>query len=76
MITAEKQKGHNYYRCTKKKQKCDGKYLREENLVEQMKSFIQKVSLPDDWAENMFAELDKEKEQAKRESEIIVQNFK
>jgi hypothetical protein len=76
MITAEKQKGHNYYRCTKKKQKCDEKYLREENLVEQIKSFIQKVSLPDDWAENMFAELDKEKEQAKREGEIIVQNLK
>jgi len=76
MITAEKQKGHNYYRCTKKKQKCDEKYLREENLVEQMKGIIQKVSLPDDWAENMLAELDKEKEEAKRESEIIVQNLK
>jgi Icc-related predicted phosphoesterase len=41
-----------------------------------MKGIIQKVSLPDDWAENMLAELDKEKEQAKRESEIIVQNLK
>jgi len=76
MITAEKQKGHNYYRCTKKKKKCDEKYLREENLVEQMRNFIQKVSLPDDWAENMFAELNKEKEQAKKENEIIVQNLK
>ena len=75
MITAEKQKGHNYYRCTKKKQTCDEKYLREEVLVEQMKSFIQKVSIPDDWAENMLAELDKEKEQATRESELIVQNL-
>ncbi|OGY90909.1 MAG: hypothetical protein A3H70_01645 [Candidatus Komeilibacteria bacterium RIFCSPLOWO2_02_FULL_48_11] len=35
LITAETQKGHNHYRCTKKKQKCDEKYLREENLVEQ-----------------------------------------
>ncbi len=75
MITAEKQKGHNYYRCTKKKQKCDEKYLREENLVEQMRNFIQKVSLPDDWAENMLAELDKEKEQAKRDGENFVQNL-
>jgi len=47
LITAETQKGHNYYRCTKKKQKCNEKYLREENLVEQMRNFIQKVSLPD-----------------------------
>jgi hypothetical protein len=75
MITAEKQKGHNYYRCTKKKQRCDEKYLREENLIEQMKDFIQKVSLPDDWAENMLSELDKEKEQATKESELFVQNL-
>ncbi|HRR39505.1 MAG TPA: recombinase family protein, partial [Candidatus Paceibacterota bacterium] len=75
MITAEKQKGHNYYRCTKKKQKCDERYLREESLVEQMRNFIQKVSIPDDWAENMLAEIDKEKEQAKLESLSFVQNL-
>ena len=75
LITAEKQKGHHYYRCTKKKQKCEEKYLREENLVEQMRDFIQKVSLPDDWAENMLAELDKEKEQAKKDGENFVQNL-
>ncbi len=75
MITAEKQKGHNYYRCTKKKQKCEEKYLREENLVEQMRDFIQKVSLPDRWAKNMLAELDKEKEQAKKDGENFVQNL-
>ena len=45
LITAETQKGHNYYRCTKKKQTCNEKYLREENLVEQMKTIIQKVSI-------------------------------
>ena len=75
MITADKQKGHNYYRCTKKTQKCEEKYLREENLVEQIRDFIQKVSLPDDWAKNMLLELNKEKEQPKRKSEIIVQNL-
>jgi hypothetical protein len=75
LITAEIQKGHHYYRCTKKKQTCNEKYLREENLVEQMKSVIQKVSIPDDWAENMLAELDKEKEQARLESLSFVQNL-
>ncbi len=74
-ITAETQKGHNYYRCTKKKQTCNEKYLREENLVEQMRDFIQKVSLPYKWAKNMLAELDKEKKQAKNESRIFVQNL-
>jgi len=75
LITAEKQKGHHYYRCTKKKQKCEEKYLREENLVEQMKSFIQKISLSDDWAENMLVEIDKEREQAKTETKVFVQNL-
>ena len=40
-----------------------------------MKGTIQKVSLPDDWAKNMLLELDKEKEQAKKESEVFVQNL-
>jgi DNA invertase Pin-like site-specific DNA recombinase len=75
LITAETQKGHNYYRCTKKKQKCEEKYLREENLVEQMKGIIQKVSLPDDWVNNMLAEIDKEKEQAREETKVFVQNL-
>lgn len=75
LITAEKQKEHHYYRCTKKKQKCEEKYLREENLVEQMKGIIQKVSLPDELAENMLAEIDKEKEQAKEETKVFVQNL-
>ena len=75
LITAETQKGHHYYRCTKKKQTCNEKYLREEALVEQMKNWIQKVSLPDDWANNMLAEIDKEKEQAKLESLSFVQNL-
>jgi len=35
-ITAETQKGHNYYRCTKKKLPCSQKYVREESLNEQI----------------------------------------
>ncbi len=64
MITAEKQKGHVYYRCTKKgKQKCSQPYVREEELNRQLSSKIQKVSLRKDWAEKLLkmAEKDKEK---------------
>ena len=75
LITAETQKGHIYYRCTKKKQTCNEKYLREEALVEQMKSVIQKVSIPDDWADNMLAELDREKESIQNEGVSFVQNL-
>ena len=40
-----------------------------------MKGIIQKVSLPDDWANNMLAEIDKEKEQAREETKVFVQNL-
>ena len=74
-ITAEKQKGHNYYRCTKKKIACPEKYLREENLLEQIKAFVQKASLSDKWAGNMLTELSKEKEQIQKEGNSFVQNL-
>ncbi|MBU2460736.1 recombinase family protein, partial [Patescibacteria group bacterium] len=67
-ITAEIQKGHNYYRCTKKKGPCQEKhYLREEVLSEQIKSFLQKVSLSSQDTEKVLAALDSEQEQAKQQ---------
>ena len=62
-ITAERQKGHVYYRCTKKKGTCGEKYLREETLLEQVREIVEQVTLPENWAENMFTELDREKKQ-------------
>ena len=75
MITAEKQKGHHYYRCTKKKQTCEEKYLREENLVEQMKSVIQKVSIPISWKNKMLLELTREKTKNEKQNKVFVQNL-
>ena len=48
MITAERQKGHHYYRCTRKKGKCTEPYVREESLAQQMAYAISSVSLPQD----------------------------
>ena len=61
MITAELQKGHIYYRCTKRLTNCKQKYVREEELAAQIKSFIQKVSLCDDWTEKILEQLEKDK---------------
>jgi len=81
LITAETQKGHNYYHCTKRKTKCSQKYIREEELAQQISQSIQKVSLSDDWVRKMIAELKKEKLETaqssisfaqKLEKEIIV----
>ena len=75
LITAETQKGHNYYRCTKRKTKCSQRYIREEELVRQISQYIQKVSLLDDWAAKMIAELKKEKTEAVQSSTSFAQKI-
>jgi DNA invertase Pin-like site-specific DNA recombinase len=76
-ITAEIQKGHHYYRCTKKKGNCIEKhYLREEKLIEQIKSYFQKVSLSSQDTEKVLFELEKEEQQAKEQAKFTVQNLK
>ncbi|MDO8555284.1 MAG: recombinase family protein [bacterium] len=75
-ITAETHKGHDYYRCTKKKLPCSQKYVREESLNEQISKILQKISLPDPWTKKMVAELDKEKDKTERADFSFVQNLK
>ena len=75
-ITAEIKKGHHYYRCTKKKEPCPEKYLREEALAEQIQSFLQKVSLSSQDTEKILAELEKDELSAKEEAKTVVQNLK
>ncbi len=76
MITAEVQKGHNYYRCTKKREMCSQKYVREEILTEQVKSFLQKVSLTSQDTEKVLRELDKDEQKAKEDSLALVGGMK
>ncbi|MDP1709788.1 MAG: recombinase family protein, partial [Candidatus Komeilibacteria bacterium] len=75
-ITSETQKGHTYYRCTKKKGPCAQKYVREEVLARQVYNWLQKVSLPSAWAEPMLAELDKEAIAASQDGAVFAQNLK
>ena len=81
-ITAEKKikpsgREYTYYRCTKKKGPCQEKYfLRQEELNEQIKSFLQKVSLSSQDTKKVLAELDKEELQAKEEAKTTVQSLK
>jgi site-specific DNA recombinase len=71
-ITAETKKGHIYYRCTKKKNVCNEKYAREELILEKLKQILFKVSLPDDWADKMVAEAEKEKLSSAQSSNALV----
>ena len=75
-ITSETHKGHNYYRCTKKKQSCSQKYIREELLAEQISDIIQKVSLPSAWTKKTIAELDKKKEENGQAEMTFAQNLR
>ncbi len=76
-ITAEKQKGHNYYRCTKKKGICQEKhYLREEALTEQITSYLQKVSLSSQDTEKVLAALDSEQDKAIKDTQSKVEILK
>ena len=75
-ITAETQKGHKYYRCTKKREVCSQKYVREEVLTEQVKSFLQKISLSSQDTEKVLRELGKNEQKAKASSRAVLQNLK
>lgn len=68
-VTAETQKGHNYYHCTKRTvEGCNQPFLREENLASQLNEVMNQVALPDEWIERMLAEI--EKLEKKKESRI------
>jgi len=76
-ITAEKQKGHSYYRCTKKKGPCQEKhYLREEVLTKQITSYLQKVSLSSQDTEKVLAALDSEQDKARQDAQAEVSVLK
>ena len=66
MITAEVQKGHTYYRCTKKKAgyHCLQPYTREEDLDRQLSAKLQKVSLSTAEAKEMLTLWEKDNHKA------------
>ncbi len=72
-ITAETKKGHNYLRCTKRKGPCSQKYVREEAMTTMIQEELKKVSLPDDVADWLIAEVEKEKTDDGKVSGIQIQ---
>ena len=79
MITAQFSHGnggiYRYYRCSKKFGVCSQRYLRENLLVEQLKSFLKDLILPDDWIEKMLAEVEKWGRKEKESSQNFIQNL-
>ena len=75
-ITSELQKGHVYYRCTKKHGICTEPYVREESLASQMSELIKKVSLSRAWADVMLKELDSEQQESAHAGALFAQSLK
>ena len=75
-ITTEQQKGHNYLRCTKRKNPCTQKYVREELITSQIQNEIKKVSLPLDWARWMIAENAKDRQSEVQSSTLFADSIK
>ena len=76
-ITCQRQKGHHYYHCTKKKGACPtAHYLREEKILEQAKKIVEQLSIPDEWANNILRELDKKEALSKSDYRAVVQHLK
>jgi site-specific DNA recombinase len=79
-ITAQYAKGnggiYRYYRCTKKMNiKCGQRYLREDKFISAMEIQLQKVSISDEWAEIMFAEIEKLENQTGADMRSFAQNI-
>ena len=80
-ITADRKvkpsgKSYTYYYCTKKNpnHKCSQNvFTREEKISSQINEVIQKVSLPDDWADKMLNELEKEQKEKAQSSRFFAQ---
>ena len=75
-ITSELQKGHVYYRCTKKHGICTEPYVREELLASQMSEYLKKVSLSRAWADTMLKELDGEQQESAHAGALFAQSLK
>jgi DNA invertase Pin-like site-specific DNA recombinase/ElaB/YqjD/DUF883 family membrane-anchored ribosome-binding protein len=82
-ITADRKikpsgKSYTYYYCTKKNpnHKCSQNvFTREEKISSQINEAIQKVSLPDDCADWMLAELEKEQNEKTQSSRFFAQKI-
>ena len=75
-ITSEVQKGHVYYRCTRKRGVCTEPYVREESLASQISALLKKVSLSRAWADAMLKELETDEQSTAHADAVFVQNLK
>jgi len=75
-ITAEVQKGHTYYRCTKKVRKCTQKFLREEALLLQINSAIKNIFINNEMKEKICSRLEELAQDEGKASSLLSQQIR
>jgi site-specific DNA recombinase len=73
-VTAEVQKGHTYYRCTRKSKKvrCTEPFVRGEELERQLGVMLAAFSLDPAWADDMIRLLEKERKDAAQSVRLFI----
>lgn len=71
-ITAETHKGYIYYRCTKKKTKCNQRYIRQDKLEEQMLSLVENYVIPKEFVKWGLKILSKEATKNTKSREMVL----
>ncbi len=78
-ITAQYAHGHGgtyiYYRCSKKLGSCSQKYIQEKELVSQIKTQLQTVSISDDWYTQGLARITDWEQEVKSNNTSFAQNL-
>ncbi len=77
-ITAEVQKGHVYYRCTRKHKiiTCHQVFIREEELDKQISELLRGYALSDDWAQDLQTMLNNDEKNEQSSSGVFVASNK
>ena len=66
---------YRYYRCTKRLGHCSQKYLREDLLIEQLKSQLGKIALADCYAKKMLEQVETWEKETKQLNTAFAQNL-
>ena len=66
---------YRYYRCTKKKGNCSQKYLQEKYVAAQLKEWLQKVAVCDEWTDKFLRKAEEWEKEEIHSSQNFVQNL-
>ena len=76
MITNERQKGHTYLRCTKKRGACSQRYLREEKMTEQVTETLKDIALPKEDANWMLKRLRRQQVKDRTRADLAIASIR